>query len=90
MNMWEIVILGRYAAYYGEDYARQAYGAYAPPVGTAPPAGTVLPAPAPAPAAAAADTASTSAPPAPAPEAEAEAEVKPEEQEGAPPSSPAS
>jgi len=44
-----------YAAYYGEDAARQAWGAWAPPVGTAPPPGykppdatTQAPAPAPA------------------------------------------
>ncbi|KAG5178352.1 hypothetical protein JKP88DRAFT_270499 [Tribonema minus] len=35
----------QYAAYYGERVAREQYGAWAPPVGTPPPAGIVLPAP---------------------------------------------
>ena len=53
----------QYAAYYGEDLARQYYREWSPPVGTAPPPGVVLPPPA------APTEGSTAAanPPAPAP-----------------------
>ena len=66
-----------YAAYYGEEAARANYGSWAPPVGTPPPPGYVIPA---APQQAAAQTAPSGDASATGAEAPASADEPPSEQ----------